>query len=82
MINRVRVVNDEHAILMTEDDYEQFKHAISCIDENPPEWDNDEILDFLTTEINIYYLGKMWGFNDTEVREEICETIEKQRKAS
>lgn len=68
-IREVMVLDDTHPIFLTEEDVLDFNVAASCIDK---ELDRDEILTFLVKNIHIYYRGKMFGFNDTEVREEIC----------
>lgn len=71
------ILDGKHALFVTEDDVQEFNHAASASDKELGEFDKQEILTFLADNIHIYYRGKMWGFNDTEAREEICKELEK-----
>lgn len=72
------IINDEHAIFLTDDDVKEFNYAASCrSDGKYEEMTKSDIIAIIAYNLNIYYRGKMLGFNDTEVREEICEILEK-----
>jgi hypothetical protein len=60
-------------ILMSESDIWEFHCATDEVTDTP--MSKEQIVDFMEVNSSIYYQGKEWGFNDTEVREWICDKI-------
>lgn len=54
---------------LTDQEFEEFKEAYSWITPDDPTREYAE--EFFDKNLSIYWLGKEWGFNDTEVRERI-----------
>lgn len=62
------VFDDKHAILVTDDEVDTFNVAT---EEFVEPLMKHEVIEFFKKHMDIYYRGKMWGFSDTEVRDEI-----------
>jgi len=68
------VIVGDHCIYMTDEDFEEFNDAACHVLEE--EMLQAEVLAFLSRNTGLYYQGKLWGFNDTEVRSDLCEKLE------
>ncbi len=77
-IREVLVLDGQHAIFLTDEDVKEFNNAASCRNDGKHvPMSIDDVLMFLVHNIDIYYEGKKWGFNDTCVREDLCAVLER-----
>lgn len=67
------IMTEDDCFYMTEENFGDFNDAASCVLEE--EMLQLEILAFLVNNPRLYHQGKMWGFNDTEVRGDICKKL-------
>lgn len=70
----VIVADGTDAIYLSDADMKEINIVLSIVSK---EWDVYQAMSFFVEHPDLYYDGKKWGFNDTEVRDSICEIIEK-----
>lgn len=52
-----------------------------CIELKIPQMDEEDIYDFLTRNLDIYYDAKKWGFGDTEIGDRVYTKLKKEKVA-